>query len=191
MNEITIPFTGYYESHRKFEVTFTKGITTLVGKNGSGKSSMIKEMEIYLKNKNIPVFTYDHVIEERNILPRAMGFNGDITVAASFMSSSEGEKVIVGYGNQLGNIRSFCAFHKEDEIVVLLFDGLDSGVSINVIKELLEVFNLLITEFPNVMIVNTANNYEFLNGTRCVIAKNGKDKTFKTYNSFVKFICNQ
>lgn len=188
MPGITVPFTGWYESHRKFQVTFDHGINTIVGKNGSGKSSMINELKDYLRDNKIPAYHYDSVYEGKDTFGFAM-LRGDITTAATHQCSSEGERVIVSYGNKLENIKQFLMKHKDDEYVFLLCDALDSGVSINVIKELMDVFELIIQEFPNVVIVNTANNYEFTRDTRCIIAKNGKDIQFKSYEDYVKFIC--
>ena len=187
MPEITVPFTGWYESHRKFQVTFTPGLTTLVGKNGSGKSSMIMEMKTWLFDKDIPAYHYDQVREGTNTFHAGL-FGGDIATAATYKCSSEGEKIVVSYGSKLQNIKQFLNKFKDSEAVFLLCDGLDSGLSINVIRELLDIFEIMLKEYPNLYIVNTTNNYEFIGNSRCIIAKNGKDIKFKTYNAFVKFI---
>lgn len=189
IKEVKIPFTGVFIDHRKFHVTFTPNtINTLVGKNGDGKTSMIIEMEDWLKNHNIPVFKYTQEDEGKRIMTSAGFYNSSFETFAAYFNSSEGQKIIVTCGDMIKKIQKFLIEHKEDEIKFVLFDGLDSGLSIDNIIAIREIFDLIIKDFPNTVIVNTTNNYEFTIGTRCINVKSGKDKTFKTYSSFVKFI---
>ncbi len=185
--EITIPFRGWYEEHRRFTVTFTPGITTLVGKNGSGKSSMTNEIREYLKKKKIPVYYY-----EQREMGRASAssflLGGSVEETGSYCCSSEGERIIVSMSYKLQRIKQFLNTHKDDEMVFVLFDGLDSGLSINLIRDIQEIFGLMLKDFPNLFIINTTNNYEFTKDSRCIIAKNGKDTKFNTYDDFVKLI---
>ena len=190
MTKITIPFTGWYEQHSKFTVKFDRGITTLVGRNGSGKSSMINEINAFLKKQGIPVYHYNQLVEGANTTGRGL-LSGDIATAATYMQSSEGEKVIVSYGNAIGNIKRFLNNNADSEIIFLLCDGLDSGVSVNIIKELDDIFNCIISEYPNVAIVNTTNNYEFTKNHRCIIAATGEEIFFDTYDDYVRLICTQ
>lgn len=190
MSQILIPFTGWYEQHHTFTVKFTQGVTTIVGRNGSGKTSMINEINAYLKKINIPTFHYNQLSEGASTAARSM-LSGNISVGATYLQSSEGEKVIVSYGNNLASIKKFLTENRDKECVFLLCDGLDSGVSINVIKELQDIFHLFQNDFPNVIIVNTTNNYEFTKGCRCVVAATGEEITFDTYEDYSRFICNQ
>lgn len=189
MDIINVPFTGYYDGHRKFHVGFTKGITTLIGKNGCGKTSMVRELEYWLKKENIPVYLY--IQDDKGKDVHHSGFNGGSFAATSvYHCASEGERIIVTCGYMLSDIKRFIQKHTElghDKIFVL-FDGLDSGLSIDNIIQVREVFDLLIKDYPNLYIVNTANNYEMLKDTRCVHAKTGRDVKIKTYSGFVKFI---
>ena len=190
MSEISIPFTGWYEQHPKFTVKFNHGVTILIGKNGSGKTSMINEINAFLKKKNIPVYQYNQLVEGASTTGRGI-YTGDISVAATYMQSSEGEKVIVSYGNTLKNIQQFLFNNRDKEHVFLLCDGLDSGVSINIIKELNEIFDLLQNDYPNIVIINTTNNYEFTRNRRCIVAESGEEITFDTYEEYARFICAQ
>ena len=187
---LIVPFQGWYEEHPKFTVKFDRGLTTIIGKNGSGKTSMINELNAYLRKASIPVYHYDQLREGATIAERGI-YSGNITTSATYLQSSEGEKVIVSYGNTLTPIKLFLYEHRDKEQVFLLCDGLDSGVSINIIKELREIFQLLQNDFPNVVIVNTANNYEFAKECRCIVAASGEEITFSTYEDYERFICNQ
>ena len=188
MANIIIPFTGWYSQHLPFKVKFNYGVTILVGKNGSGKTSMINEINAFLKKKDIPVFLYNHLVEGASITSRNLS-SGDIEVAATYMQSSEGEKVVIGYGSTLRNIHYFLDNNRDKEYVFLLCDGLDSGVSINIIKEFNEIFNLLQNDYPNIVIVNTTNNYEFTRNHRCVVATTGEEIVFDSYDDYSRFIC--
>lgn len=187
MPEITIPFHGWYESHRKFTVTFTPGVTTLVGKNGSGKTSMTSEINAYLKKNNIPVYHYEQREMGRRSASSFM-LGGSLEETGSYCMSSEGERIIVSMSYSLQRIKQFLIKNKDAEMVFVLFDGIDSGLSINLIRDLQEVFGLLVRDFPNIFIINTTNNYEFTKNSRCIVAKNGKDIAFNNYDEFVKFI---
>ena len=187
MAEITIPFKGWYEAHRKFTVTFTPGVTTLVGRNGSGKSSMIHEILTYAKSNKLPILYYEsHEMGNRSISSFMIG--GSLEETGNYYNSSEGERIIVSLSYRIGQIKQFLNEHQDDEIVFVLFDALDSGLSINMIRDLQEVFGFMINDYPNLFIVNAANNYEFTKNSRCIIAKNGRDIEFKNYDDFVKFI---
>ena len=187
---IPITFTGWYDQHASFTVNFSHGITPLVGKNGSGKTSMINEINAYLKKQGIPVYNYNQLIEGVNTTSKGI-MSGDIQTAATYMQSSEGEKVIVSYGSSLASIHKFLANNQDKEYVFLLCDGLDSGVSVNVITEFNHIFDLLQKDYPNVVIVNTTNNYEFAKSRRCIVAASGEEITFFSYEDYVRFICNQ
>ena len=133
MAEITIPFTGWYEEHKPFEVTFSHGITTIVGKNGSGKTSMIHEMNKWLTENKIPVYLYDQ--EEAGYRSQnSIFYGGPVSETAGYMCSSEGQKHIVSVGGQIGMIKSFFESNKDKEVAVLLTDALDSGLSIDNIR---------------------------------------------------------
>lgn len=186
MPEIIIPFRGWYEEHRKFTVTFTPGVTTLVGKNGSGKSSMINEIREYLKKNKIPVHYYEQREAGSNSLHSFMW--GGTEETGNYYNSSEGERIIVSISYQLHKIKQFLNNNKDEEMMFLLFDGIDSGLSINLIWNLQEIFGFMLKDYPNLYIVNTANNYEFTKNSRCINAKNGRDIIFNKYEDFVKFI---
>ena len=191
MTEIKVPFTGCYEEHKKFHITFTPGITTLVGVNGAGKSSAIIELKQWLRKHDIPCFGYIQNDESRDVVSSMGRSDRNMEVFLTYFNSSEGQKIIVTYANMIHKLKRFLEEHKDDEIVFAVFDGIDSGLSINNVIDALDIFNLIIKDYPNVAIVNTANNYEFLTGTRCVNIKTGKDKKFKTYDAFKKFIIKQ
>lgn len=187
MAEISIPFRGWYEEHRKFSVTFTPGVTTLVGKNGSGKSSMVSEINEYLKKNKIPVYYY----EQREMGRRSASsfiLGGSVEETGNYYCSSEGERIIVSVGYNMQRIKQFLIKHKDAEMVFVLFDGLDSGLSINLIRNLQDIFEIMLKDFPNLFIINTTNNYEFTKNSRCIIAKNGRDIQFNKYDDFVKLI---
>ena len=190
MSEIIISFSGWYEAHRRFSVSFTPGVTTLVGKNGSGKSSMINEINHYLKKTNFPVFYY----EQREMGRRSassFGIGGSPEEAATYHCSSEGERIIVTMGYNMQHLKHFLEENKDADMAFVLFDGIDSGLSINLIQDIHHLFQSMIKSYPNLLIINTTNNYEFTKDSRCIIAKNGKDITFNTYDDFVNFITNK
>ena len=189
MAEFTNKFSGWYENHRSFDVTFRNGITTLVGKNGSGKTSMIYELQLILEESNIPVYLYNQ--KEIGEKAKTAAFYGDATTTGTYLCSSEGEQIIVSYGWMIQSLKKFLNDNKDSEMVFILMDRVDSGLSINSIRDIYGIFNLMVNDYPNLFIVNTTNNYEFIGDSRCIVAKTGKDIKFNNYDEYVKFIINQ
>lgn len=148
---------------------------------------MIKELEKHLNNQNIPVFHLDSFDENKRAMQKNMD-SGNVNFVIEYFNSSEGEKIIVNLSARISAMKRFLMKHQDAEVVVCLFDALDSGLSINMIIEIREIFDIFIKDFPNLVIVNTTNNYEFTKGTRCISAKSGREVSFKSYDDYVKFI---
>lgn len=194
------------------EITIRSGVTVLVGCNGSGKTTLLRNIKDELENNNIACSYYDNLTNGGSKRMSSFLYNGDIDLVTSLMSSSEGEGIKINISTALSNLRDFfetgisitespflrkaCSAITGKERSYntseywLLFDATDSGLSIDNIVELKQLFRKIIELYDNVFILISANEYELTDGMRCFDVNKGKYLTFDNYNSYKKFILN-
>lgn len=174
------------------EVDFPTGLTVLVGKNGSGKTTLIDYINRQCEKENITVIKYNNYLDGGGYsMDRAL-YNDNIQMLASLVMSSEGQKISINIGNTIRTIGRTVHHAKEGSKIVILLDAVDSGLSIDTIVEVKDVFNLIIDDASKknieVFIIVSANGYEFPNGSRCLNVTTGKFVTFANYDEYKKFI---
>lgn len=196
-----------YEDDRKFytkrKVTFVPGVTTLVGCNGIGKTTLLQNIESQLKGKDVPVFLFDNMSSDGggnagiNMFGRMFsGMEKDegdsIELAATLYASSEGECIqnaILRFAKKL--LKRFEKFDGFGEYWIL-FDAIDSGLSLDVMEFLkMYLFNILISKLPsesNVYIISSSNSYELSEGTQTFSVAKMKYVNIKSYNAYKKII---
>lgn len=196
----------YYDldgKKRNIIIDLSPGYTCLVGPNGTGKSTMIRQIrDILMREKDTEtdrflykVIYYDNMQDGGSKHFGSWMMKGQFEKIAEVTSSSEGEGIMF----HLGEFARKCGTAtteaiKENRKLIILIDGFDSGTSIDKINEFREDFINFIIDHCNgrgveVYIIATANNYAMVdNEADCIIAKTGRHKIFKTYNSFKKFI---
>lgn len=194
-------------------IDFEPGITVLVGCNGSGKTTMLFNIEQVLKKENIPVYLYNSARITSDIASASM-FSGDYATAAEAMSSSEGENISLGLMTKIGKLRSFIQIGRvpekfdniflNDDVIkknnaleindkrFILFDSTDSGYSIDNMIELKSLFNAIINDGKqkdkDVFIIVTSNQYEMSIGQRSIDITTGEYIEFKDYDDYKKYI---
>lgn len=194
------------------EIQLEKGLTVLVGCNGVGKTTLLQNIKEYLKEENIPVNLYDNLKEGgMNSIENCL-YRGDTEGAAllkALLYSSEGESIKVNIGQQIesyvnylktGSMRKSKRLFfddKDDEDVesktrVLLFDAIDSGLSVDSVIEIKFVCEQLIKKADemgvDLYIVISANEYEMARGEACFEVTKGKYIKFDDYEDYRKFI---
>ena len=198
-----------YEDDRKFyskrKAVFLPGITTLIGCNGIGKTTMLHNIKDELKAKGVPVFLFDNMGDEggghagTNMLSRifssvAKQEDDSIEMAATLYVSSEGECIknaLIRFANQL--LRNFKKYDGFGEYWIL-FDAIDSGLSLETIEYLKQyLFKVLIEKLPSdshVYIISSSNSYELSEGTQIFSVTQMKYVNVKTYNAYKKAVLN-
>lgn len=177
--------------------TFYPGYTCLVGPNGSGKTTVIKQiMGCCERNQDLyKVVKYDNLRDGGSKSASRYLMNNNITYTATILTSSEGEGIMLNlsdFAEKCGEATRECKLR--DKSLVILIDGFDSGTSIDKIEEFREFFVETVikhckSENIEVYIIATANSYAMVDRMAdCVIAKNGRHRTFRTYNYFKRFI---
>ena len=185
-------------------------ITCFVGCNGSGKTTLIREIkeQLHSKAKEI-VMDYYHntmkdIFKDKNTTKYDTYYldfnsNTDTTFSANdyFFNSfsisfkSTGEGIIDKFGRHTQVIGTVLRSLKDKRVFIFL-DDCDAGTSIDMIRDIKEVFNYIVYDcIKNNLeyyIILTANSYELCKDCDCISVHDFKHKTFKTYESYKKFV---
>ena len=179
-----------YNLYKKHTFEFNEGITCLIGKNGAGKSTLLKMIQEILKPKNC--FYYNNEDSEKHAMDK-FSFYGDMENLFRNFGSSEGQNIRNNFGDVVGGIRQYILRmkNKNKKQVVILLDGLDSGISLDYIVQLKkDLFPLILQDCEEnnleCYILIGANNYEFCSDVDCVRVSDAKHFKFKDYNDFRK-----
>ena len=184
----------YYTGEKIFtkkEFIFNPGVTVLVGCNGTGKTTLLHHIKEALRKECVPCMDYNNLSNGGSSATSAAMFHNDIELAAALMTSSEGEQIYINLGTAAQKIGGFVRNNKGAKELWLLFDAIDSGLSVDNILEVKEyLFQTIIDDNPNsdVYIIVSANEYEMCRGENCFDVRTGKYVAFKTYEAYRKFI---
>lgn len=183
-----------YDLFRKHTFEFNPGITVLIGRNGSGKTTLINEMYDVLKADKECVYRYRNEDYEGKTYGSYI-YGGRIDLLAHSMSNSEGQEISFNLEMNIGKIGKFVSDNIDKGVkeIFILFDGLDSGLSIDGIDELIELFNDTMIKDANdhnvdMYIIVSANTYEFVRNQDCIYVSNASHIKFDNYEKYRKFI---
>lgn len=213
------PYDAGFNVTNPKEIELQSGLTVLVGCNGAGKTTLLMNIKSECKENKIPCHFYDNLQSGGNsslssLISGIQELPGDdIGLAMSIWNSSEGEAIKLNIGRQSTLYKEFLktGYYKnrdyslsklfrsdntdveiETNIRVLLFDATDSGLSIDNVCELKDLFNTIIEEAEadglELYIIISANEYELCRGEQCFDVNTGKYLTFKRYETYRNFI---
>ena len=216
-----IPREPYHEGDKiytKSTVTIEPGVTVLVGCNGSGKTTLLKHLETQLKKEKIPVFSFDNLLNGGSNAVSSAAFYDDFSFVSTAITSSEGENIVMNIGRMASNLRPFIktgkstsrqdqlanafakavwgddAKSKENNVPKerwLLFDAIDSGLSVNNVVEVKEyLFKTILADAGDcdIYILVSCNEYELAREENCFDVRNGKYIRFADYEEYRNFI---
>ena len=83
-----------FKMFNRINIEINKGLTVLVGCNGSGKTTFLKQINDILKNNDIPVMFHSNMRNGERELKSKAAFHGDFNIVAKLMMSSEGENIV-------------------------------------------------------------------------------------------------
>lgn len=200
------PYCDDRKFFRKKSIQFKPNcITTVIGCNGSGKSTLLLEIKEYLRTRGTPYLSFDNLGEEggeknsSNMLQSAIGgIKLDNSVCNlehsvfNFFCASEGEKIreaiITFSSNIISSINKYSGYGE----FWILFDALDSGLSVDVIDEIKnELFLRLIQEVSHAIdlyLIVSSNSYEISEETECFSIEKMKYQNIKSYKKFKDLI---
>lgn len=179
-----------YGLHDGFNLLLRPGYTAIVGPNGAGKTTLLRQLAEIGEQRGYTVFRYSDATDGRYAaVQRQMFF--------TLVTSSEGERAALSFGQvarDIGNaVREAVA---ADKPLLILLDSLDSGASIDRLRELMDFFQLVENDAgvqPGgakhaIFIVAAVNSYE-MSTRMCVDPRTGQSLTFGSYADYAQFIC--
>lgn len=190
------PYTEKEYLFNKNEITLNSGITVLVGCNGTGKTTLQKEIVRQLKNKKVPYVYWDNQNDDKETDAGWLSMHGDFSLLANNYCSSEGEVI----SNKLDRIvnktgQVVRSMKETDKQFWLIMDAVDSGFSVDNVVELKEfIKDVLIPGLKKngkeCYIIISANAYEMVRGEACFDVTNCEYTNFNDYEDYRTFILN-
>ena len=212
------PYDSGFNTTNPKEIEINEGLTVLVGCNGAGKTTLLMNIQDHCKKNKIPCHFYNNLQDGGNQLGSMISGCGDLPcdnlgLAVSMWTASEGEAIKLNIGRQSTMYKEFfdtghfknrsyrfsklLSEDKGDDTVetkqrVLLFDATDSGLSIDNICDLKELFNTIIEDARahevELYIIISANEYELCRQENCFDVNKGKYIRFAGYEDYRAFI---
>lgn len=195
-------------------IHITPGLTVLVGCNGAGKTTLLHNIKDEMKKQSIPVHLFDNLSDGGSSAVSSLlsGFGEyDMQLGATLCTSSEGESIKMNIGRQSTLYKEFLKTGKfrdshyklktlfseqepetQTNIRVFLFDATDSGLSIDNICELKDLFKLILEDSKKsnleTYIIAAANAYELCRNEYCMDVNKGVYTQFTDYEDYRNFI---
>lgn len=188
------------------------GITMLIGPNGSGKTTALSQIRSLFSTENDLVKKWNTIEINDSIRNLYSSYLYDNVYKETFTKSTWGatdhlDRVAQTFENSEGQNMYDYLYYKINEIgqavtkaiknnkkgIFLLFDGLDSGLSLDVINTIRKSVLEFIIETEKkrnnleVYIICSANSYEFCNNYDCIDVTNQKHITFTNYTDYEKY----
>lgn len=188
------------------------GVTMLIGPNGSGKTTALSQLRSLFSTEDDLVkkwnkleindsirdlyssYLYDNVYEE-TFTKSTWGATDHIDRVAQTFENSEGQNMydyLYYKINEIGQAVTK-AIKNNKKGIFLLFDGLDSGLSLDVINTIRKSVLEFIIETEKkrsnleVYIICSSNSYEFCNNYDCIDVTNQQHITFTNYEDYEKY----
>lgn len=176
--------------HSKSRIELQPGVTVLVGCNGYGKTTLIKQLKQILEKDKTPVISYNNLHDGGSHSRSEAMFLGDYQFAATSMCSSEGENINMNLARFASKIAAFVKSNKQAKELFILLDAVDSGLSVDNIIDLKDLFDIIVESNADkdVYIVIAANEYELVRGSNCFDVYKCQYRQFKTYEAYRNFI---
>lgn len=178
--------------YQKKHVEFNPGVTVLIGCNGCGKTTLIKQLKrIITRELDLPCISYDNIVNGGTSSIDKAIFYGDIEFAASAFTASEGEAIALNMISVARNIGSMIKKHPESKEYWVFLDAIDSGFSVDSIVDLKEgLFKSIFETYPNkdIYIIVSANEYEMARGEACFDVVGCRYVNIKSYDRYRSLI---
>lgn len=155
-------------------IIINKGITILMGNNGCGKSYACQQIRDYLRENNKEVYYTDVYTEGKNITRNYLE-EGNTKAVAKYTFASEGQRVydtfVDNHVTKLGSfVKKLIGNNKKEGFIII--DGVDSGVSIDMILNLKDLFKMIekdcIDNNIDIYIILTSNSFELCKYYDCI-----------------------
>ena len=166
----------------------------LVGCNGTGKTTFLKEIEHQLKKREVPLVSYDNLKDGGHNALSFAAHIGNMEYLAMGMCSAEGENIYMNLGQTVRKIRNMIQKHPKAKELWVLMDAVDSGLSVDNIVELKELLFEIVNDVSkrgtDIYFIMSANEYEMARNEQCLDIYNGRYIKFADYEEYRQFVLN-
>lgn len=188
-----------YGLHNGYNLLLRPGYTAIVGPNGAGKTTLLVQLEEIARRRDYQTFRYSNLEPGIGQARQIWMYRGKLDLFAASAMSSEGENIALAFGPIVQKIgRRVTEYIKSNTPLLILLDALDSGASVDRLRQLLDLFNLILKDAGildnaspehEIYIVAAVNSYELASRAVCVDPRTGKSRTFRDYTDYADFIC--
>lgn len=209
------PYDAGFSPTKPKEIEIQPGLTVLVGCNGAGKTTLLRNIRSYCQENEIPCIHYNNLQDGGQNALRDVLFYGNYEEGSFLFNASEGESIKQNLGRKASGFSEFIQLgyvndreHKlklafqslpEDTVDIIecndrvfLFDAVDSGLSVDSIIEVKDLFGLMIDQCKDtdkdVYIIIAANEYELARNSDCFDVNSGSYIRFNDYEDYRSFI---
>ena len=185
------PYDNCDRLYSKKKYQFKPGVTVLVGCNGTGKTTLLNMVKEHTRKTKVPCIMYDNLHDGGHTAKSAALFHRQFEMAATLMCSSEGEQISMNVANMASKIGAFVRQHRGKPEMWILFDAIDSGLSVdNIVEVKRELFDTILQDNCNadVYIIVSANEYEMCRDEQCFTVSTGDYIKFVSYDHYRDFI---
>lgn len=196
-------------------IELKEGLTVLVGCNGSGKTTLLKNIEDQCKKDKINLYSYNNLHNGGHNALSSYLFHGEMNMLADTAFRSEGEAISNNLGFQATKFRKFLVEGEEVDLAtkvfmdeedynrekearmssnkrVMLFDAIDSGLSIDQVREFKNLFRMMTQDAESLglelYIIVSCNEFELARDMQCIDICSGKYIEIHTYDDFEKVV---
>ena len=188
------PFDVGCTIHKRKTIYIKPGFTVLVGCNGLGKTTLIRQLESLLDDEGIKYISYNNLHDGGSNARQRAHDRGDFTFLATAAFSSEGENIMMNLIQFAGRLNAFENAHPDMKELWIFFDAIDSGFSIDNVQEAKSFFDTIIKHNADkgitAYIIIAANSYEMARESECFDVFNCKYVKFANYDEYRNFIMN-
>lgn len=178
--------------YKKSTIKIDAGITILVGCNGIGKSTLIRQLKDQFDNDGTPYLHFDNLQDGGANARSKAGFMNDFTFLATAAFASEGENIFMNMNRFAGKIVNFVKSNNGSGKELWIFmDAIDSGYSVDNIVDIKNFCKLILKDFGGnnpIYFVISANEYELARKEKCFDVYRGKYLMFESYDDYREFI---
>jgi hypothetical protein len=147
-----------------------------------------------LSSNNYEFYNFDNLHDGGSNSISKAEFYGDIVHMSRMIISSEGEGIMANFAKVASAIGRFVRDSKAkypNDPVFIIMDAIDSGLSVNNIIRIKDLFNIIKKDCKDAVIITSCNTFELARDSYCWDVMNSKPIEFKTYTKYHKFICDQ
>lgn len=172
----------------KKTIDLLPGFTVLIGCNGAGKTTLIDSLYTTCrKMDNVVCLSYNDRSDGGSLLISEFMCKGRMSDAAAMTFSSEGERIVIGLTSFLHKVKKELEDNPGKDVVIL-YDAVDSGMSLDVVKEFKQYNYQLLENLKKhrkeVYIIVAANSYGMCKDELCFDVSSWQDYYELTYDDF-------